>query len=120
MFHAAEYLEQNLLNSEHLIGGQMSENELLNNLLSSNPNDPATNGVVLLLRAETKSEFKTMRLRFDKVESRLDKIENRLDKVEGRLDKIETQVTIIAQQVGIITMKLDTLIDRFDLLLNKP
>lgn len=98
----------------------MSEIDLLNDLLNSNPNAPAAKGEILLLRLEMKSEFKSLRSeldqrfgwidqkfvevdrRFGRVEQRLDKVEQRLDRIDQRLEETNRLISGMAQQIAIL------------------
>jgi chromosome segregation ATPase len=111
----------------------MVEADILSDLISSNPNEPARNGALLLLRAEMKSEFKIIRSdlalltgrmdgfesrmdglgsRMDKLESRMDGLESRMDKLESRMGRLESLMTsanasleLIAQQVAFLVSR---------------
>ena len=63
----------------------MSQQDILGALLHSNPNLPAKNGTVLLLREEMKSEFQLQRLEIGKLTQRMEKMESGLDLVARSL-----------------------------------
>lgn len=83
----------------------MSESDLLNDILSSNPNEPAAKGALLLLRTEMKSEFGEVGRRFDRVDQRLDRVEKRLDEHDARFDRIDRSLDLIAQQIGVLVAR---------------
>ena len=66
----------------------MTEVDLINDILSSNPNEPAPKGALLLLRTEMKSEFRDVRTQFNEVHQQLGLINRSLD--------------LIAQQVAVL------------------
>jgi len=84
----------------------MAEIDLLSNLLSSNPNEPASKGEVLLLRAEMKYEFKTLRLGLDQkfagLDQRFAQIDQRFDRNEGLLRELVRMAKATAEQVAIL------------------
>jgi predicted nuclease with TOPRIM domain len=87
----------------------MTETDILNELLTANPNEYATKGMLLLMRAEMKSEFKAVHTKLDQLdgrlsnlESRFDNLESRFDQLQGRLDKLEISVEFIAQNVALL------------------
>ncbi len=63
----------------------MAETDILQDLLESNPNEPVSKGVVLLLRTEMKSEFRTLRQEMDQ----------RFDRLEHSLELIAQNVTTL-------------------------
>jgi hypothetical protein len=75
----------------------MTETDILNDLLTSNPNDSASKGIILLLRAEMKSEFRTTHTKFGIIETRLDQVEQRLDRIENSLELIAQNVSLLVQ-----------------------
>ena len=69
--------------------------DLLDDLLSSNPNEPANKGIVLLLRTEIRSDFKSLRTemnqRFEQVDpdsSRLTIGSSRLTRASARSNNV--------------------------------
>jgi len=91
--------------------------------MNADPNQPATNAAVLLLRAETRSEFRGLRSevgagfarteerfrliderfsqmdeRFARVDERFAQIDQRFNRVDDRLIIIERSMELIAQQ----------------------
>ena len=68
----------------------MSNSDLLNDLLDSDPNEAATKGIILILRAETRSEIKAMRTEFERYR----------DASNARMDKFERSVDAVAQQIN--------------------
>ena len=83
----------------------MTETDLLNDILTSNPNEPAAKGAVLLLRTEMKSEFKTVGLKFDGIDQKFERIDQRFERIENRLDHIDDSLELIAQQIAILVAR---------------
>ena len=69
--------------------------DILNDLLSSNPNEPASQGVILLLRAETKSEFKAMR-------AEIAQIDQKVGQLDAKVTHMGESVEMIAQQIAVL------------------
>lgn len=78
-----------------MIGVRIMETTLLNDLATSNPGEPATKGLVLLLRAEMKSEFKAVDLKFEQ-------IDKRFEKIDGSLELLAQQVSVLSQQMSVL------------------
>lgn len=83
----------------------MTEMDLLKNLMNTNPNEPATQGIVLLHRAETQSEFRIMRQKFEQVDRRFDQMDQRFDRMDQRLSSIENSLELLAQQMAILVSR---------------
>lgn len=91
----------------------MAEMDILSHLIEENPNGPATNGVLLLMRQDYKYEFKTLRKemnqRFDFMYDRMDKIEGRMDKLESRIENLEQQMSQVIKSLDFIAQKVSKL-----------
>lgn len=90
---------------------------LLDQLDQMDPGAAASNGAVLLLRAELRSDFRilnakidqmalSMDSRFNQGESRFDRIESRLDRVESKLDRIDGSLKAVTEQVALLVEHL--------------
>ena len=114
---------------------EMKEVTILSDLATTNPNQPATNGLVLLLRAETQSEFRTLRTemktefalvrseckaeirsevgslrtemnqKFDEVNQKFDEVGRKFDDVNLKLASLSNSVELIAQQTAALLLK---------------
>ncbi len=73
----------------------MTPSDLLQDLLSSNPNDPASKGSVLLIHAEMRSEFRSLRQDMDQ----------RFGEVNQRLNRLESSVQLIAENVATLVAR---------------
>lgn len=85
------------------------ETDVLELLLSSDPNGPAKNGAILLLRAETKSGFKA-------VHQKLDRMEQRLYGRNGDIPEIRKYLRAIIEQVAAVTEQGTSTAKRVDML----
>ena len=99
----------------------MSQTDIINDLLTGHPNEPASNGVVLLLRAEMKSEFKTVHQKLDQHDARFDAVDKRFDEMDKQfvgihkqlggineqIKSIHESVEMLAQQMAIVVTKLN-------------
>lgn len=72
----------------------------MNELLTSNPNDYATNGVVLLLRTEMKSEFAKIDQRFAQIDEQLVQVNRSIKDIHGTLDFIAREVSTLVGRKG--------------------
>jgi hypothetical protein len=75
----------------------MSETDMLHDLLTSDPNEPATKGHLLLFRAEVKSEFKTVRTEIGALSQRMDE---RFRGVDENFKRIDSSIQLLALEVG--------------------
>ena len=73
----------------------MTEVDLLNDILSSNPNEPAPKGALLLLRTEMKAEFRS-------VKDKLAQHDERFNQHDERFNRLDRSLDLIAQQVAIL------------------
>ncbi len=76
------------------------QTDFLDDLLTSNPNEGATKGLVLLLRTEMKSEFKALRADFQALGSEFQTLKAQVTRVEKSLDLVATQVALILQKLS--------------------
>lgn len=97
----------------------MAAPDLLNDLLSSDPNEPATKGVVLLLRAEMKSEFKAVRSDLELVKQdvavlKQDVAELKQDVAELKQDvaMIKTDIAGMKSAIDLVARQVATLVAR--------
>jgi predicted nuclease with TOPRIM domain len=88
----------------------MAETDLLGNLLSTNPDEPAKNGVVLLLR-EMKSEFKAFRGDFGRLEGRQSKLEDRMEALETRMSGLQDGINDIKKSLELIAQQVVRLLE---------
>ena len=82
----------------------MSQTDIIHDLLTSNPNEPASNGVVLLLRTEMNSEFKTARQKLEQHDAQFVEIK---DEMRQQFKSIHDSLEMIAQQMAIVVTKLN-------------
>ena len=84
----------------------MLNTDLLTDLLSTNPNEPATKAVVILLRAEMQSEFKLVRSEMNQMESRMmssmDLIARQVAKLTTDGDCLKSDVSVLKNDVNIL------------------
>lgn len=78
----------------------MSDTDLLNDLLMSDPNEPATKGLLLLMRAETKSEFKKVHIELKTIKSEIVDIHTKIDKMDRSIEFIAQQITKLVDRMG--------------------
>ena len=90
----------------------MTEVDLLNDILTSNPNEPVAKGVVLLLRTEMKFEFKSVRLKLEQHDQRFDQVDQRLEQIKEDFVGVRRQITdmnssleMIAQQIAVLVAR---------------
>jgi chromosome segregation ATPase len=86
--------------------GFMAETDLLSELLHSNPNEPAKNGTVMLLRMETRSEFKALR---SEMNQRFDRIEQIIGIQQGDIGTLKQDVSTLKQDVSTLKQDVSTL-----------
>ena len=90
----------------------------LNDLASANPNQPATNGVVLLVRAELKSEIRSevgslrteMNQRFSEVNQRFEMMDQKFEEMNRKLDDVKQTVSGLKNSVELIAQQMATLL----------
>jgi septal ring factor EnvC (AmiA/AmiB activator) len=75
----------------------MEEVNLLEGMLSSNPNLPAQKGELLILHTEMRSEFRSFRLAIGDFSNAMDR---RFEKMADRMDKLNTSTDLIAQTLA--------------------
>jgi CII-binding regulator of phage lambda lysogenization HflD len=93
----------------------MEKTDLLNDLMSADPSGPASNGVVLLLRAETKHGFKAleskMDSRFEKVDRSLELLAQQVLKHDQRFDDVDAKFSGIDQRLDRIEQQLSKILE---------
>ena len=94
----------------------MSQTDIINDLLTGHPNEPASNGVVLLLRAEMKSEFKTVHQKLDQHDARFDAVDKRFDEMDKRFDEMDKQFVGIHKQLGGINEQIKSIHESVEML----
>ncbi len=89
------------------------QTDFLDDLLTSHPNEPATKGVVLLLRSEMKSEFKTLRQEFGWLREEVGSLRQQMGSTDQRVSSLEVQfaqfqksLELVATQVALILQKI--------------
>lgn len=83
----------------------MTEVDLLKDLMNSNPNEPAAKGTVLLLRAEMKSEFKTVREKLELHDRCFEHLNHEFKEVKHEIHTIKNSLELVAQQVAILVAR---------------
>jgi hypothetical protein len=84
---------------------EMSHTDVLNVLLSSDPNEPAVKGELLLLRVEMKAGFRTLENRLENVEKDLGEVKEQLSLNTKSLNLVAEQVLMLVKQVSILAAK---------------
>lgn len=83
----------------------MSQTDLLADLLSSNPNEPASKGIVLLLRTEMKSEFKAVRADIAELRAELGGVKSDVSTLKSDVAQIKNSLNLVAEQVAYLVSK---------------
>ena len=86
--------------------------DILSNLMNSDPNEPATRGELMLMRAETKSEFRTMGSRIDRVEQRLGVLEKDVGEMKVTIKQIQTTLDQVIGSINMIAEQVSVLVSR--------
>jgi chromosome segregation ATPase len=109
----------------------MNMSDIVSDLLSANPNEPASQGAVLLLRNEVRSDFKALRTEMDQRFAHVDRtmtsisvqvatlveqqviiradlanLNKRVDSIEQRMDRMEAKMDIMSKQLDRLVKKL--------------
>lgn len=77
----------------------MSHSDLLGELLSGNPNAPATMGSLALLRMETQYEFRTLRSEVGDIRTELGTVKADVATLKSDVATLKSSVDLIAQHV---------------------
>ena len=77
-------------------GNFMTEKDLLDDLLQTNLNEPASKAMMILLRGEMKSGFQAMERRF----------EQRFEQVDQKLVEVMTLLDVLAKQMAVVLQRL--------------
>ena len=87
-------------------GNFMTEKDLLDDLLQTNLNEPASKAMMILLRGEMKSGFQALERRFEQVDRRFEQVDRRFEQVDQKLAEVMTLLDVLAKQMAVVLQRL--------------